>query len=66
MRLQKDIVTTDDSDTQYECFNNGYWNGWADIVFTLEQFKAWIDESPYDYRVTDDGIIIYFEDEDII
>lgn len=43
------------------------WNGWLNVYLDLENLTAWLLESPYDYRVLDNGDVrVYIEPEETL
>ena len=63
---QVTIISTDDY-TELQAYTDGtYWNGWASVIFTKDQLIAWLSDSLYAFRFTDQNVIIYFEDEEVL
>ena len=69
--MYKSKFTLSDDVEEFEGYTDGsLWNGWANVCFTRNQVKEFLDTTPYDYRFiegdmvknTDAQLIIYWED----
>lgn len=54
--MYKSRFTLSDDHEEYEGYTDGsLWNGWANVFFTIEQMKEFLNSLPYDYKIEKDG-----------
>jgi len=52
--MYKSKFTLSDDKEEFEGYTDGsLWNGWANVCFTKEQVKAFLEATPHDYRFAD-------------
>jgi len=54
--MYKSKFTLSDTDDVFEGYTDGsLWNGWANVCFTREQIKNFMDTTPYNYKFIESG-----------
>lgn len=70
--MYKSKFTLSDDTEVFEGYTDGsLWNGWANVCFTEEQVKAFLDSTPYDYGIYGEVqsppvLVIHWDDGDEI
>jgi hypothetical protein len=64
-RIAKIAIDGDSSEAIEGYTDDSHWNGWLNVYVNLENLLQWLESSPYDHRILDNGdVLVYFEEEE--